>query len=323
MPTPEMPDILPTLKELRRGEASMHALISTAGKKAVVLIMKRPVPPSQRAVLQGALGVSKAIHLAAECRYEDGVLVFIAERGGADLERMVKAALLDQTKQRIDVVIREAAASTDEAPSAETPSAEAGPTRQQLKSRLIDAATRALRDRSASSTVPPLRDRIAAVSAMLDADRLAEADALLSEFEGLIAEIPAAAPIATPAAGSAVTRGTSSGGTDAVPEGVNAGAAAWQQAVASAVDQLKSLGKAIAVLKHPRGADALKELAGLRQLLTLDIGEEAHRDRIERAIDRDQVMVDVELPNGLDVTVRLREPLRKALQQLKKETATS
>ena len=47
--------MIPLLRELRKGEATMHALIGTAGKNTAVLIMRRPVPLARRKMLAEVL----------------------------------------------------------------------------------------------------------------------------------------------------------------------------------------------------------------------------------------------------------------------------
>jgi hypothetical protein len=99
--------MIPLLRELRKGEARMHAMITTAGKNTAVLIMRRAIPPSRRKLLAefvDAKGGAKFI--VGECLYEEKALTFVVQSKASGLAKRVRQALLDQTELRIKVRVR-------------------------------------------------------------------------------------------------------------------------------------------------------------------------------------------------------------------------
>ena len=66
--------MVPLLRELRKGEAQMHALICTAGKNTAVLIMRRAISPSRRKLLAEAVDVKGGMkYIVGECLFEVSV----------------------------------------------------------------------------------------------------------------------------------------------------------------------------------------------------------------------------------------------------------
>lgn len=99
--------MLPLLRELRKGEVRMHAMVCTAGKACAVLIQRRPVSPSRRKLLAEAVNASGgAKYIAAECLVENKVLTFVMQASAAGLAKRLRQALLDQTAQRMKVRVR-------------------------------------------------------------------------------------------------------------------------------------------------------------------------------------------------------------------------
>lgn len=99
--------MLPLIRELRKGEITMHALIGTAGKETAVLIRRRPIAPSMRKLIGEALDARGAIkYIPADCVFENKALTFIVKTQAAGLAKRLKAALLAQTELRLKVRVR-------------------------------------------------------------------------------------------------------------------------------------------------------------------------------------------------------------------------
>jgi hypothetical protein len=95
------------LRELRKGETRMHALIGVAGKNTAVLIMRRPISPARRTLVAEAIDAKGgAKYIAAECQFEDQALTFEVKAPAAGLAKRLKTALLAQTDQRLKVRVR-------------------------------------------------------------------------------------------------------------------------------------------------------------------------------------------------------------------------
>ena len=99
--------MLPLLREVRKGEATLHAMICTAGKNTAVLVMRRAIGPGQRMMLAEAVDAKGgAKYIAADCVYEKNALTFIVQSPAGGLAKRVRQALLDQTGLRLKVVVR-------------------------------------------------------------------------------------------------------------------------------------------------------------------------------------------------------------------------
>jgi hypothetical protein len=99
--------MIPLVRELRKGEARMPALISTAGKETAVLIMRRSIASTRRKLMMEYLDAQGgAKHIAGECRFEQGALTFIVGSPAAGLAKRVRAALLKQLELRLKVRVR-------------------------------------------------------------------------------------------------------------------------------------------------------------------------------------------------------------------------
>ena len=78
--------MIPLVRELRKGEARMPALISTAGKETAVLISRRSIAPTRRKLMMEYLDAQGgAKHIAGECGFENGALTFVVASPGAGL----------------------------------------------------------------------------------------------------------------------------------------------------------------------------------------------------------------------------------------------
>lgn len=99
--------MIPLLRELRKGEVAMPALICTAGKGTAVLVMRRAIAPARRKMLAEAIDAKGgAKYVSGECRYENQALTFIVQGAAAGLAKRLRQALYDQTDQRLKVVVR-------------------------------------------------------------------------------------------------------------------------------------------------------------------------------------------------------------------------
>lgn len=99
--------MLPLLRELRKGEVRMHALICLAGKNTAVLIMRRRISTSQRKLLATAVEATGGHkYIVAECFDEAKVLTFAVLSPAAQLAKRLRRALLEQTGLRLKVKVR-------------------------------------------------------------------------------------------------------------------------------------------------------------------------------------------------------------------------
>ena len=99
--------MVPLLRELRKGEARMNAMICTAGKNTAVLIMRRAISPSRFKLLTeyvDAAGGAKKI--VGECVFEAGALTFIVQSPAGGLAKRLRQALLAQTELKFKVKVR-------------------------------------------------------------------------------------------------------------------------------------------------------------------------------------------------------------------------
>jgi hypothetical protein len=99
--------MVPLLRELRKGETQMHALICTAGKNTAVLIMRRAISPSRRKLLAEAVAAKGGMkYIVGECLFENKALAFVVKSPGGQLAKRLRQALLEQTEMRLRVRVR-------------------------------------------------------------------------------------------------------------------------------------------------------------------------------------------------------------------------
>ena len=107
--------MIPLVREIRKGEAVMHALITTAGKNTAVLIMRRPISPSKRKMMMEAVDAQGgAKHHAATVMDIEGTVTFTLDTAAAGLAKRARAALLEQTGLRLKVKVRDASGAAEE-----------------------------------------------------------------------------------------------------------------------------------------------------------------------------------------------------------------
>jgi hypothetical protein len=98
---------VPLLRELRKGQVQMHAMICTAGKNTALLIMRKPIGPSRRKLLAEAVDAKGgAKYITGECVFEDKALTFVVKSPAAQLAKRLRQALLDQADVRMKVRVR-------------------------------------------------------------------------------------------------------------------------------------------------------------------------------------------------------------------------
>jgi hypothetical protein len=99
--------MVPLIRELKKGDVRMSALIGSVSKSAAVLIARRPISPARRKLIDGALDATGGVKYAkGECYYEAGTLQFVLEGPIGGLAKRVRAALLEQTGLRLKVGLR-------------------------------------------------------------------------------------------------------------------------------------------------------------------------------------------------------------------------
>jgi hypothetical protein len=97
--------------------------------------------------------------------------------------------------------------------------------------------------------------------------------------------------------------------------------AAWQNARAAAVTQLRNLGAAIKSAQDPDADQALIAIEAVAKNLTESPATAKSLQELERYIQTDEVVAEAELPNPFGVAISLRAPLIAALAALKTQLA--
>jgi hypothetical protein len=101
----ESPELLtsklkPLLRLVAKGE-TMHTLMAKSGKKVVVMLSRKPIPPARRKMLADQLGGGSTKYYPGHCSLEAGATTFVMRAEVAGLSKLVKAALLEQTGLRL------------------------------------------------------------------------------------------------------------------------------------------------------------------------------------------------------------------------------
>ena len=102
----ESPELLtskmkPLLKLVAKGE-TMHALVAKSGKKVVVLLSRKPIPPARRKMLAEELGGGSTKYYPGTCSLEAGETTFALKSEVAGMAKLMKIALLEQTGLRVN-----------------------------------------------------------------------------------------------------------------------------------------------------------------------------------------------------------------------------
>ncbi|MBL0147452.1 MAG: hypothetical protein IPP87_01420 [Ideonella sp.] len=93
----------PLLRQVAKGE-TMHALLAKSGKRVVVMLSRKPIPPARRKMLSEQLGGGSTKYYPGHCSLEAGATTFVLRAEVAGMSKLVKAALLEQTGLRLNKV---------------------------------------------------------------------------------------------------------------------------------------------------------------------------------------------------------------------------
>lgn len=300
--------MIPLIRQLRKGEVRYSALIGAISKTAAVLISKRTISNSRRKLLSEALDAAGGVKFfKGECYYADKTLFFAMEGPVSGLAKRVRAALLEQTGFRLKVKMTGddgadedgqeeeeegagAASGAPQAPPAPTPEELAYMQRLQ---RLRDPLTKALSALHPEAT--KMRALMAFAAEKADQRNFAPASQAL---DALLKLLSADAP----AAGSGAPKGN----------GAELAMSAWAQQRGAAVTSLKDIAARIAAARHPRSAPALLQIKAVIANLTPEPKTLQQVNDLERWLATDAVVRDI---CALDQD--LRTPLLQALGGLR------
>jgi hypothetical protein len=93
----------PLLRQVAKGER-MHALLAKSGKQVVVMLSRKPIPPTRRKMLADQLGGGSTKYYPGHCHLEAGAISFVLKAEVAGMAKLVKAALLEQTGLRLNKI---------------------------------------------------------------------------------------------------------------------------------------------------------------------------------------------------------------------------
>jgi pyruvate/2-oxoglutarate dehydrogenase complex dihydrolipoamide acyltransferase (E2) component len=82
----------------------MHALLAKSGKRVVVMLSRKPIPPARRKMLAEQLGGGSTKYFPGHCSLEAGATTFVLKAEVAGMSKLVKLALLEQTGLRVNKV---------------------------------------------------------------------------------------------------------------------------------------------------------------------------------------------------------------------------
>jgi len=99
--------MIPLLRQVRKGDVVMQALIAVAGKDTAVLLSKRSISPTRGKLLKEYLGASGGLKfIRGECLFEENAVTFVVQSAAAGLAKKLKTALQLQTDMRLKVRVR-------------------------------------------------------------------------------------------------------------------------------------------------------------------------------------------------------------------------
>jgi len=100
--------MIPLLREVRKGDLVLQALVAVAGKETVVLLSRRAISPSSGKLLKEYMTNSGGLKfIRGECIYEENAVTFVVQQSPAGgLAKKIKTALLAQTDMRVKVRVR-------------------------------------------------------------------------------------------------------------------------------------------------------------------------------------------------------------------------
>ncbi|MBL8363146.1 MAG: hypothetical protein JNN18_21850 [Rubrivivax sp.] len=94
----------PLLKLVQKGD-KLYTLVAKSGKKVVIMLSRKPIPPARRRILSEALGGGSTKYYPGTCSLEAGVVTFHLSAEVAGLTKLVKLALLEQSGIRVNKVV--------------------------------------------------------------------------------------------------------------------------------------------------------------------------------------------------------------------------
>ena len=107
--------MIPLLRDIKKGNHTMHVLVASAGKDVSVLISRKPISPAKRKLLADDLGLSGGIkYFVGHVLKEEGMTTFALKTQVAGMAKKLKIALLAQTGLRVKVRCRGEDGETDE-----------------------------------------------------------------------------------------------------------------------------------------------------------------------------------------------------------------
>lgn len=99
--------MIPLIRELRDGDATMRTLVAIAGKETVVLLSRKEISPTRGKLLKAQMTNPGGLKfIRGECLLEQGALTFVVQAPAAGLAKRLRAALFDQTQLRLKVRVR-------------------------------------------------------------------------------------------------------------------------------------------------------------------------------------------------------------------------
>ena len=329
--------MIPLIRELRKGEVRMHAMIGRAGGNTAVLIMRKPIAPAKRKLLAEAVDAKGgAKFIVAECFLEDKALTFVVQSPAAGLAKRVRQALLDQVELRLKVTVRgddgvedkdgenEEGPPAGDKPKGEAPSLQAiyEQTKRELYPRLSALVREAGEDRDLVLNLmgkAGKAEKTADWGAGLEIyDQLTE---IVERQRGQAATATATATTTTAAEAdgkdgrqadpSAATSGTSA-------QDLESALGVWRSTRNEVVAKLKAMATQIAATKDPEAAKAIMEVSAVFKQLA---GEPRTAQQVKELvtwISQDDVVLDVsELADDIST------PLLAALKAVQKALPVS
>lgn len=106
--------LIPLLREVRKGQLQLQALICIAGKATAVLLQRKPIATTRRKLLSQFLDGGTPKYITGHCVFERNALTFVVDTEAAGLAKKIAAALLAQTELRLKVRVRGADGAEDE-----------------------------------------------------------------------------------------------------------------------------------------------------------------------------------------------------------------
>ena len=310
--------MIPLIRELRKGDVRMHAMIGRAGGNTAVLIMRKPIAPARRKLLAEAVdakGGAKFIN--GEVLLEDKALTFVVQSPAAGLAKRLRQALLDQVELRLMVKVRGDDGVEDKDGENEEPQpgddkrATAGQA-SSLQS-MYEQTKREQYPRLAALVREAGADRDLVLNLMGKAGKAEKAADWAAGLEiydqlGEILERQKGQDAAATPSGA--------GGTAQAPAGPGAPSldqalASWQVARQTVINTLKALAKVAAEERDPESAKAVMEIQAVIGQLTADPRTRQRVVELRLWLAQDDVVGDV-CKLGSDI----RKPLLNALASI-------